>query len=161
MNLPVDLGGGCACRTIRYKLTASPLIVHACHCRDCQRLTGSAFATNIWIERRFVEADHARARSVMLAAGSGKPNEVFSCPDCGTALWSKYHAAPGDTLLVRAGTLDHPERVTPDVHIFTRSKLPWLELPPDARSFEAFYKLPEVWPAASQERLRRNIAGQA
>ena len=97
----------------------------------------------------------------MLKAGSGKPHEVYYCGNCNTRLWSKYHAAPGDTLLVRVGTLDRPEMVTPDVHIFTRSKLPWFELPANARAFEAFYKIPEVWPAASQERLRRNIAGQS
>jgi hypothetical protein len=104
-----------------------------------------------------VEADHNAPKS---SAGSGKPHEVSFCGNCMTRVWSKYHAAPGDTLLVRAGTLDHPERVQPDVHIFTRSKLPWLQLPPDKPTFEAFYKIPEVWPAASQERLRRNIAGE-
>lgn len=153
--------GGCACGAITYRLTAEPLIVHACHCRDCQRLTGGAFALNIWIERRFVEADHARLGSVMLTAGSGKPHEVFRCPQCGTALYSKYHAASGDTVLLRAGTLDRPEEVAPDVHIFTRSKLPWLQLPEGARAFEAFYKLPEVWSAASLERWQRNIAGRS
>jgi hypothetical protein len=150
--------GGCACGAVRYKVTASPLIVHACHCRDCQRLTGTAFVTNMWIERRFVEANDAPLHSAMVPAGSGKPHEVFRCAKCGTALWSKYHAAPGDTVLLRAGTLDHPETVTPDVHIFTRSKVPWLPLPAGARSFEAFYKLPEIWPPESQQRLRQNIA---
>ncbi|HLY45044.1 MAG TPA: GFA family protein [Stellaceae bacterium] len=153
--------GGCACGAIRYRLTAEPLIVHACHCRDCQRLTGGAFALNIWIERRFVEADHARLNSVMLTAGSGKPHEVCRCPQCGTALYSKYHAAPGDTVLLRAGTLDRPEEVAPDVHIFTRSKLPWLQLPEGARAFETFYKLPEVWSGDSLERWQRNIAGRS
>ena len=153
--------GGCACGATRYKLTAAPLIVHACHCRDCQRLSGGAFALNVWIERRFVEADHAKLRSVMVPAGSGKPQEIFRCSDCGTAMWSKYHGAPGDTVLLRAGTLDHPEAIKPDVHIFTRSKLPWLELSAGARSFESFYKLAEVWPEASRERLRRNIAGES
>ena len=153
--------GGCACGATRYKLTAAPLIVHACHCRDCQRLSGGAFALNVWIEKRFVEADHAKLRSVMVPAGSGKPQEILRCPDCGTAMWSKYHGAPGDTVLLRAGTLDHPEAIKPDVHIFTRSKLPWLELPAGARSFESFYKLAEVWPEASRERLRRNIAGES
>lgn len=151
--------GGCACGAIRYRLTESPLIVHACHCRDCQRLTGSAFATNIWVERRFVETDHDRLRAARLTAGSGKPHDVFGCPECGTAIYSKYHAAPGDTVLLRAGTLDHPETVRPDVHIFTRSKLPWFEIPDGAPSFEAFYKLAEFWPETSRERLRRNIAG--
>ncbi|MGE5269352.1 MAG: GFA family protein [Thiohalocapsa sp.] len=152
--------GGCACGAVRYRLTEAPLIVHACHCRDCQRLSGSAFATNLWIERRCVETDHARLRSDTVSAGSGKPHEIFRCPDCGTAIYSKYHAAPGDTVLLRAGTLDHPEAVTPDVHIFTRSKVPWLDLPQGARSFEAFYKLPEVWPKESLERWRRNAAGE-
>jgi hypothetical protein len=63
-------------------------------------------------------------------------------------------------VLLRAGTLDHPEAVQPDVHIFTRSKLPWLELPEGVPAFEAFYKLAELWPADSRERLRRNIAGE-
>ena len=152
--------GGCACGKTRYKLTAPPLIVHACHCRDCQRLSGGAFALNIWIEKRFVEADHARLRSLSVPAGSGKPQEIFRCPDCGTAIYSKYHAAPGDTVLLRVGTLDEPGAVKPDVHIFTRSKLPWLQLPPDTPAFEAFYKLAELWPAESRERLRRNIAGE-
>src|SRR5260370_9701527 len=78
----VEREGGCACGAMRYRLTAPPLIVNACHCRDCQRLTGGAFAVNIWIERRLFEADHARLRSVMLAAGSGKPHQVFRVPDC-------------------------------------------------------------------------------
>ncbi len=152
--------GGCACGKTRYRLTAAPLIVHCCHCRDCQRLTGSAFVVNIWIERRFVETDHAGLSSNRLTAGSGKPHEVFRCPDCGTAIYSKYHAAPGDTVLLRAATLDRPETVTPDVHIFTRSKLPWLALPEGVPAFEAFYKLAEFWPQESRERLRRNIAGE-
>ena len=156
----MDLEGGCACGAVRYRLTAAPLIVHACHCRDCQKMTGSAFVLNMWIEKNCVEADHSAPKSFMLPAGSGKPHEVFFCGNCVTRLWSKYHAAPGDTLLVRVGTLDHPEGIEPDVHIFTRSKLPWFELPPDKPAFEAFYKIPEVWPATSQERLRRNIAGQ-
>jgi len=117
----MTLEGGCACGATRYTLTNTPMIVHACHCRDCRRLSGSAFALNLWIERKFVEE-----------AG----------------------AAPGDTLLVRAGTLDDPTGIQPDVHIFTRSKLPWLELPKDARAFPAFYKFAEVWPPASLARWR-------
>jgi hypothetical protein len=157
----MDRHGGCACGAIRYRLTAEPLVVHACHCRDCQRLTGSAFVVNIWIERGRVEADHARLRPVLLTAGSGKPHEVFRCPECGTALWSKYHAAPGDTVMLRAGTLDQPETITPDVHIFTRSKMPWVTLPAGVPAFDSFYKLAEFWPAESRERLRRNIAGES
>lgn len=157
----MNLEGGCACGALRYKLTADPLIVHACHCRDCQRLTGSAFVTNIWIEKKFVETILGVPRSFKLSGGSGKPNEVFFCERCGTYVWSKYYASPGDTVLLRVGTLDRPEAVKPDVHIFTRSKLPWLNLPKDVRAFETFYELKEVWPAESLKRLRRNAAEQS
>ena len=157
----MNLEGGCACGALRYKLTAEPLIVHACHCRDCQRLTGSAFVTNIWIEKKFVVAGGAGVpKSFKLSGGSGKPNEVFFCDRCGTYLWSKYYASPGDTVLLRVGTLDRPEAIKPDVHIFTRSKLPWLNLPKEVPAFDSFYDLKQVWSAESLERLRRNAAEQ-
>ena len=149
-----NLTGGCACGAIRYKLTASPLIVHACHCRDCQRITGSAFVINLWIERKFVETDSPALKSFRLAGGSGKPHDVFFCSECGVYVWSHYHGAPGDFLFVRAGTLDNPDAVTPDVHIFTRSKVPWVNLPAEAPAFESFYKLAEVWRPESLARFR-------
>ena len=157
-NHSVTLEGGCACKAIRYKLTATPLIVHACHCRDCQRLTGSAFVINIWIERKFVEVGPLFPKAFMMAGGSGKHHEVFFCETCGTYLWSRYLIAPGDALFVRAGTLDNPDAVRPDVHIFTRSKLPWLELPKGVRTFESIYHIEKIWSAESRERLRLSLS---
>ena len=156
----MNLEGGCSCAALRYKLTASPLIVHACHCRDCQRITGSAFAINVWIEKEFVKTNGAIPTSFTLEGGSGKSHEAFFCGKCGTYVWSRYHRAPGDTLFVRAGTLDKPRAVTPDVHIFTRSKVPWLDLPRGVPAFKSIYKIEKVWSAESKERLRRNRSGQ-
>src|SRR5437016_5122673 len=99
----MNLEGGCSCAAVRYKLTASPLVVHACHCRDCQRVTGSAFVINIWIEGKFVATKGAVPKSFTLKGGSGKDHEVFFCGKCGTYVWSRYHGAPGDYLFVRAG----------------------------------------------------------
>jgi hypothetical protein len=152
----MKLEGGCACGAVRYALTAPPLIVHACHCPDCQRITGGAFVINVWIESRYVEGDRSKLKSYTLRAGSGKKHEVFFCPTCGTYLWSRYGIVPSDCLFVRAGTLDTPSAVKPDVHIFTRSKLPWLQLPDGVRKFEAAYQLKDVWPAEQLERLARN-----
>src|SRR2546421_10656760 len=105
----MNLQGGCSCAAVRYTLTASPLIVPACHCRDCQRITGSAFVINIWIERKFVETART-PKSFRLKGGTGAAHDVFFCADCGTYLWSKYHPV-GDHLFVRAGTLDNPKAV--------------------------------------------------
>jgi hypothetical protein len=152
----MSLEGRCACNAISYRLSAAPMIVHACHCRDCQRLSGSAFALNLWIERKFVEVSGETPVVFSVPpGGSGRPHDVFACGKCGTYLWNKYHAAPGDTVLLCGGTLDDPTAVTPDVHIFTRSKLPWIELPAGARRFEAFYKISEVWPPESLARWRQ------
>jgi hypothetical protein len=153
-----ELAGGCACGAIRYRVTEKPLIVHACHCRDCQRHTGSAFVVNLWIERKFVAADYSLPKIYRHTAGTGQPHDIYYCERCGIRLWSHYHAAPGDTLLLRAGTLDDPAAIAPDVHIFARSKLPWLELPAGARAFETMYKLADVWTDESRARLRASIA---
>lgn len=153
-----ELAGRCACGAVRYRLGASPLIVHACHCRDCQRITGGPFVINMWIERKFVASEGAAPKSFRLAGGSGKAHDVHFCGGCGTYVWSFYHGAPGAALFVRAGTLENPERIRPDVHIFTRSKLPWLELPAEARAFREFYKIDEIWTAASKARLAANRA---
>ena len=148
--------GGCACGAVRYRLTRDPLIVHACHCRDCQRITGSAFVINLWIERKYVESTGAKPASFVLAGGSGKDHEVFFCAACGTYVWSDYQTISSPCLFVRAGTLDEPSGVVPDIHIFTRTKLPWVRLPEGARAVPDRYKLEEVWPPEMLQRLRTN-----
>jgi len=151
--------GGCACGAVRYRLTEEPLIVHACHCRDCQRLTGAPFVVNLWIERRHVVPSGAPPHSFTTSAGSGKPHDVSFCGTCSTAVWSRYHAPPGDTLFVRAGALDDPTFVVPDAHIFTRTKLPWLALPEGVRAFPAMYSdFAAVWPADKLARFRAHVA---
>lgn len=148
------LEGRCACGAVKYRLGGEPMFVHCCHCLDCQRITGSAFVINLWIEGKLVEADHSLLKSYRLKGGSGADHDVFFCPACGTTMWSKYQRA-GESLFVRAGTLEDPSWVKPDVYIFTRSKLPWVRLPEGANVFEAYYDLRKLWPAESIERLRQ------
>jgi hypothetical protein len=107
------------------------------------------------VRNQSLDASSGVAKSFRLAGGSGKDHEVFFCESCGTYLWSRYQGAPGDALFVRAGTLDNPDAVTPDVHIFTRSKLPWLPLPDGVPAFSAFYRIDNVWSVESKERLRQ------
>jgi len=108
-----------------------------------------------------VERSGAIPKSIILKGGTGKDHEAFFCETCGTYVWSRYQVAPGgEALFVRAGTLDTPDAVTPDVHLFTRSKLPWIKLPENALAFETGYKVADVWPADKKERARRNAAAQ-
>ena len=148
--------GGCACGSVRYRLTSDPLFIHCCHCLNCQRQTGSAFVVNALIEATRFELLAGDPRPVDVPRDDGSTQRVFRCPACQVAVFSEY-TRPG-VLFVRAGTLDDPAQVAPDVHIYTRSKLPWVTLPEAVPAFEAFYDLPAVWPAASLQRLEAAMA---
>jgi len=142
--------GGCACGEVRYRLTSDPLFVHCCHCLNCQRLTGSAFVINVLIETDRVELLAGEPQVVSVPRSSGK-QKIWRCPTCQIALYSQYTRA--SVRFVRAGTLDDPASVAPDVHIFTRSKLPWVEIPESVPAFNTYYDTNKLWPAASLERL--------
>ena len=152
-----DLEGGCACGAVRYRLGSAPMFVHCCHCRDCQRQTGSAFVLNALIETDRISLLSGDPAAVAVPTDSGRPHEIYRCPACQTALWSDYGGRPA-LRFVRVGTLDQPAALTPDVHIYTRSKLPWVRLPEGVPAFDAYYDMKALWPAASLER-RRAILG--
>jgi hypothetical protein len=152
VNFPVD--GGCTCRAVRFAMTSAPLIVHCCHCRWCQRETGSAFVLNAVIEAERVPLLAGAPELVLTPSASGKGQNIARCPKCRVALWSHYPGAGEKVSFVRVGTLDDPDAFAPDVHIYTESKQPWVVIPEGARTFTQFYRPAEVWSAASRERYR-------
>ena len=143
--------GGCACGAVRYRLTSEPLFVHCCHCLNCQRQTGSAFVINLLVEADRVEVTAGEPRPVEAPRDDGNAQRIHRCPACEVAVFSEYSRP--DVFFVRAGTLDDPASVAPDVHIYTRSKLPWVALPEGVPAFEEYYDSRTVWPAESLERL--------
>ena len=155
--MPDNLEGGCACGAVRYRLASAPMFVHCCHCRDCQRQTGSAFVLNALIEADRVSLLSGKVDEVTVPTDSGRGQKVYRCPICKIAVWSNYGGV--DKLrFVRIGTLDDPSALQPDVHIYTRSKLPWLVLPEGVPAFDAYYDSKKLWPPESLER-RRAIFG--
>ena len=153
--------GGCACGEVRYRLTTAPMFVHCCHCLNCQRHTGSAFVINLLIEASRVEVLSGAPQPVDMPLNGGSPNRIFRCPKCQVAVWSEY-GGRSQILFVRGGTLDDPSRVSPDVHIYTRSKLPWVVLPASVPSFDGLLRpedaLARRKPGAAQGRTRREPA---
>lgn len=143
--------GGCSCGAVRYRLASDPLFVHCCHCLNCQRQTGSAFVINILIETDRVELLGEEPEAVSVPRSGGKKQKIWRCPTCRVALYSQYTSPR--VRFVRAGTLDEPSAVAPDVHIFTRSKLPWVALPDDVPAFDVYYDTNALWPAASLKRI--------
>jgi hypothetical protein len=142
-------------------MTTRPLFVHCCHCRWCQRETGASFALNAMIESDRVQLLHGDVEFVDTPSESGKGQRIARCPKCRIAVWSHYAGAGDAVAFVRVGTLDLPDRLPPDVHIFTVSKQPWVVLPPGTPAVPGYYKASELWPKESLERreaLRRSRA---
>lgn len=153
-----ELEGGCACGDVRYRLTSPPMFVHCCHCLNCQRQTGTAFVLNMLIEASRVERLRGTPVPVVVPRDEGRLHRIFRCPTCQVAVWSEY-SGRSEFLFVRAGSLDEPARVSPDVHIYTRSKLPWIELPDSAPAFEEYYHASELWPPESLARRKAALGG--
>ena len=145
--------GGCTCSHVRYRLTSKPMFVHCCHCRWCQRETGTAFALNAMIEADRVELLSGEVEVVDTPSNSGKGQKISRCPKCRIAVWSNY-AGSGDAVrFVRVGTLDDPDRLPPDIHIFTISKQPWVILPAGTPAVAEYYDSKKMWPKESLERI--------
>ena len=152
------LDGGCACGQLRYRLRCAPLFVHCCHCSACQRESGSAFALNAMIETRELDLLSGTPDVILTPSFSGKGQKIARCPQCRVALWSHYGGAGDAFAFVRVGTLDAPAHCPPDIHIFTESRQPWVQLPAGTPAVERFYRASEMWPQASLERRARLLS---
>ncbi len=148
-----ELSGRCSCGAVKYRLISAPMFVHCCHCLDCQRQTGSAFVLNALIEGTRVQLLSGETKPYPQPTDSGRPHVIHRCPDCGTALWSTYGGRE-QLRFVRVGTLEQPSTLAPDVHIYTRSKQPWVRLPDGVPAFEVYYDSKILWPAESLERRK-------
>lgn len=150
------LTGKCGCGLVTYHMKTPPMLVHCCHCNECQRQTGSAYVLNAIIEADQVEFKGPIIENV-LPTPSGKGQIITRCKECGVAIFSSYLIRLGKLRYVRVGTLDDPDRCRPDAQIFTRSKQAWVPLCNDIPSFDAFYHFNEVWPKPALDRLEEAL----
>lgn len=146
------LEGGCDCRDVRYRMETPPLVVHCCHCRWCQRESGASFALNAMIESDRVTLLRGEPEIVDTPSESGFGQKIARCPRCRIALWSHYPGGGPVVKFVRVGTLDDPDRLPPDIHIYTASKQPWVVIPPGMPSVPEYYEREKYWSAESLAR---------
>lgn len=144
--------GGCSCGAVRFRLKSRPMFTHCCHCLDCQKQTGGAFAINAMIETSRIEMLSGEPVVIEMPSPSGRGHEVHRCPKCEVALWSNYGRRTW-MRFVRVATLDAPHAIKPDAHIFTRSRVPWVKLPEDTPAFEIYYDTAKQWSPESLARL--------
>jgi hypothetical protein len=149
-DFPAD--GGCDCRTVRYRMQTPPLFVHCCHCRWCQRESGAAFALNAMIEADRVNDFGQAPEAIQTPSESGLGQVIARCPKCKVAVWSNYAGAGPVIKFVRVGTLDNPDLLPPDIHIFTQSKQPWVVIPAGVPAVAEYYDRDKYWPKESLDR---------
>lgn len=135
MSEAFKLTGGCNCGAVRYVLSAPPLAVAACHCANCRKQSGAAYSVNLVVRASTLSVEGELAAFSDTDTESGAPVERQFCRACGSPIRSLPAATP-KIAAVKAGTLDDAGAYAPQVHIWTRSKLPWVELPAEAVQFE-------------------------
>lgn len=147
--------GGCTCGHVRYQTTLDPMIVHGCHCQDCQKSSGAAFAINALFERDRVELIAGDVKDYSVPTPSGRGQIITRCSKCKVAVWSTYYMGGLRDYIrfIRVGTLDGPDQLPPDIHIYTCSKQPWVILANEDRRVEEFYEFNETWRPKSMKRL--------
>lgn len=134
-NLPnFPLEGGCICGAIRYRLSAPPLGVYNCHCKDCQRSAGSAFTSSMIVKRETLTVIAGETDIYDKTAQSGRVVRQHSCGVCSTRLFNEPLSST-TIYVLRPGTLDDSSWAIPVGNIWTDSKAPWVEIDPAVPNF--------------------------
>ncbi|KIX92592.1 uncharacterized protein Z520_11621 [Fonsecaea multimorphosa CBS 102226] len=157
VEFPIE--GGCDCGEVRYSMMTEPMIVHCCHCRWCQRETGASFALNAMIETERLKLLKNEPEYITVPSESGAGQSIARCPRCKVAVWSVYLDNPANVKahirIVRVGTLDNPDLLPPNAHIWASEKQPWIILSDKVPVYERMdYNEEDVWSKESLERYR-------
>ena len=143
--------GGCSCGAIRYEIASFPLLLYTCNCTNCQRISGSAFALNMPVATKGFRIVRGEPRGWHHKSPSGAEVTSWFCGECGARIYGERKSHP-ESINLRAGTLDETSWLRPTAHFWTRSKQPWVVLPPGGRAVPEYYESKEVWPAESLAR---------
>jgi len=143
MAIFVPFTGGCACGAIRYECSAAPLQMWQCHCRDCKRFTGSAFAAYVWVPTPALTFTKGEPKYYGVLGLSGNPLYRGFCPTCGSPLGWKSDVY-SDIRGLSAGSLDDPSGLEPTGEAFTSRAEAWESLNPALPHFETFPSEAEI-----------------
>jgi hypothetical protein len=129
--MPEKLTGGCQCGEVRYRLEGEPIELTVCHCRECQRQSGSAFGMSLLIPAEGFELLSGSLKFFEVVCDSGRKKSCAFCPDCGTRIYHRTDAG----ISIKAGTLDDTSRLRPTAHYWTKRTQPWVVIPDEVCRF--------------------------
>jgi hypothetical protein len=129
MEMSGVIFGGCACGAIRYSYEGEPLFAMNCHCRDCQRETGSAYVPVLGVPSATFRVIHGNPKFFDVTADSGNTTRRAFCADCGSPLFGRPSAT--EMVTIRVGSLDDPSTYRPTQDVYTSRAQPWDCMNPD------------------------------
>ena len=121
-----SMTGGCLCGKVRYRAEVEPTFTGVCHCRNCQKASGSPFAAVVAVPQPTLTVQ-GQLKTYADKGDSGKALYRRFCPNCGSTVMDEADAMPG-VVMIQAGTLDDPSWVQPTMQIFCDSAQPWVQL---------------------------------
>lgn len=124
--------GGCQCSSIRYELSGKIHRLNICHCKDCQRQSGSAFGMSLVIPKETFSLTSGELKTFQLLSESGRTKTCAFCPDCGVRIYNQTSALTS----IKAGTLDDTSWLKPTAHYWTSRKQLWVTCSDEVPSFE-------------------------
>jgi hypothetical protein len=145
--------GGCACGALRYEARGEPIFVNHCHCRLCQRQTGSVGVVNAFFESERLTVTAGALTEHTFKTGSGGDHIICRCAKCGTAVFSYYPRVGRLGAGIRVGSFDDPDAFTPTAVVFISSKMHWAPLPEGIPAFEEYYNPKELFSPDNFARL--------
>ena len=128
--------GGCQCGVISYELLGSPITLYRCHCTDCQTASGSAFGMSMWVKKDDFKLTSGILKSFIRIADSGTKVESFFCDACGVRIYAKAAVLDSEHIVLKPGTLQNTDDLSPSADIWLKSKQDWFELPTDTKHFQ-------------------------
>lgn len=137
--MTTQIEGGCLCGSVRFTCSAAPELTFYCHCSDCQRTGGSPFSVELMMSSESFRVQ-GESQTYTVAGDSGQDVHRHFCPKCGSGIYLMCDADPG-YVFIKAGALDDAGWISPDMHIFTSSKQPWVEV---ADSLPRHERMPPV-----------------
>jgi hypothetical protein len=129
--------GGCLCGAVRYASAGDPIFSLQCHCRDCQRSSGTAYVAAMRVPAAdFRITRGAPKRYVSTSEAGNRVTRAF-CGDCGSPLFIQVSTRP-DLVGLRVGTLDDPSGFQADADIFVKSAQPWDHMNPALAKYPTY-----------------------
>ena len=133
-----NMTGRCLCGQVHYAGDTEPVVMMACHCKTCQRHSGTAFSTLVAVPRDAVSITGDLKTYTEPGGVSGEPLHRRFCPNCGSPVILEREGSP--RILLLAGTLDDTSFVKPSVNIFCESAQSWVPMSPEMKSFPRYHQ---------------------